>query len=193
MSARPITSDDVPIVDAVDSYLRQALSEEGVSLDSIDVTMWETNGMTTELAIVAEKYIGGELRQLGYTMVIDSHEDIDDTIRQQVATAAREIRSELSTEMIDTIRVAGTRLRFCASDGGWVECDRCGERLYLEQVQNDTWTAMKEAAEISNPSPSPYNIRNFLRRLKAHQREILKLYLLGALRNHCTCSYGKYP
>ena len=81
-------------------------------------------------------------------------------------------------EEVDQIDAFRSRLMFSTSESGWIRCDRCGIRLELKEV-------------VQQVRPTKYDIDQFLRNIDDDQEMVLKLYLLGALRRECRCSFGK--
>lgn len=167
--------------------------EEGVEVDSIETAHWQDDAFGTgeQFAVRVSKRINGEQKE--YQFSIDATSltaNNPDRLQQEMATAARNIAHEMEDAMVDTIETCGTRLRFCAAEGGWVECDRCDTRVSLAEVTRGSLGFTMEA-ELSHPAPTPYDVQDFLRRLDSDEQEVLKLYLLGALRNECRCDFGK--
>lgn len=192
MAHRPHRPTDVLTEDDLRLFFREAMAEEGIQPDSIETAYWEDDAFNNaKYAVRVSKRINGEPKDFQFS--IDTSSVVaqnPDRLRQEMATAAHNIAHEMEDAMVDTIETCGTRLRFCAAEGGWVECDRCDERVSLSELQFGGLGFASEA-ELSHPAPTPYDIEHFLRRLGSGEQEVLKLYLLGALRNHCKCDFGK--
>lgn len=192
MAHRARNTTDILTEDTLRTFFRDAMHEEGVKPDSVETVHWQDDAFGNEkYAVRVSKRINGEPKDFQFTIDATSlTANNPDRLQQEMAMAARNIAHELEDAMIDTIEVCGTRLKFCAAEGGWAECARCDERISLSELQFGHLGFASEA-ELSNPAPTPYDIQNFLKRLDNGEQEVLKLYLLGALRNHCSCEFGK--
>jgi len=190
MSHRSLASDVVVVEDDTEEIFYNAMMEEGVEPDSVESQQYETMDQTN-LLFKAGKYINGEMKQAQTAVSLSPQAMVNDPerIHQEIALGAREVAKHFHDLRIDDIAVCGTRLRFCSDDGGWVKCGRCDERVDLADLTFRAPTFSAEA-EFTNPSPSPYDIQNFLQRLDSAEQEVLKLYLLGALRRRCRCEFG---
>lgn len=183
---------DAVEADDIEGYFFSAMVEEGVEPDSVEVVSWEQKTTTTaEVIIYTTKYISGEpySNKVAVTMP-NAVDKTQDHLRQQVATMAREVAESIRSEMTEHINVCGTQLTFCIDDGGWAKCEVCDEEVALHNVLKDG-CIFKKSAEFSHPAPSPYDIQTFLQRLDEGDRELLKYYLFGALRERCHCNFGK--
>lgn len=181
---------DVLTEDDTSAFLESAIAEEGIEPDFVEVQSYEDDpfGGKSNLLLIAGKDINGETMK-AQAVVNVSLENNPDVIRQEIALSARNLAEYFYDEMIDTVEVGGSRIKFCSAEGGWVECQECGHQVTLADTTMNAATFSADA-EFSNPSPTPYDIQNFLRRLDSGETEVLKLYLLGALRRQCRCEFS---
>lgn len=166
-----------------------AMREERIEPDRVEVVLWDDGPTLNEnMGFVVGKHINGEMKKrqtaLSYTRNAEPHH-----LRQRIATAANSIANAFREDMMSTLRVCGTELRFCKAEGGWAECARCGTRVTLDECTTNLGFA--EAAETSHPAPNPYDVQDFLQRLDDGHTEVLKLYLYGALHKQCHCDFGR--
>lgn len=167
----------------------KAMSEEGVDPDAIEVVMWDDGvSLSEHIGFIVGKHINGKMerRKVSVASTFDADTSY---IEQRIASAASTIATAFREDMIHTLEVCGTRLRFCSAEGGWAECDRCGTKVTLTDCANRL--GFTETAEFSNPEPTPYDVQDFLQRLDDGRTEVLKFYLFGALQKECHCGFGK--
>lgn len=177
----------------VENFISDAMSEEGIEPYNIAVRSWTDDafGEMQTMGIEAMKYINGVGEKVRVSISLPPEDMKDaDKFQKELSVAAKDLVSHFESMMVDEVEISGTRLKFCSADGGWAECLRCGERVKLDNVARNGFV-MGTEAELSHPSPTPYDTRKFLKRLDEGETEMLKLYLFGALRNRCHCDYGK--
>lgn len=181
---------DTTFTTDIEQYFHQAMLSEGIEPDRVQISTYCQDQFTNEkLLIQVGKEINGELRTIKTGLTVSASAPTD-RIRNQLAMAAHDAAVEFEDAMVEMIETCGTRLRFCAAEGGWVECEFCGTRVTLTGMKHGR-LGFTDDAELSHPAPTPYDIQRFLRKLDDGQQEVLKLYLLGALRNDCSCGFGK--
>lgn len=192
MTNRLQIADDTLMEDTLREFFIDAMGEEGVEPDTVETAHWQDTVFDDRNYIIrVGKQINGEMKEFKFAISLTPALTSDSNrLQQEIATAARNIAQEVEDRIIDTIEVGDSYLRFCATDGGWVECVQCGKRLSLRELVRDG-PAFSAEAEFSHPSPTPYDIESFLRRLDSGEQEVLKLYMLGALRKQCRCEFGR--
>lgn len=186
---------DTFTVNDAESLFADALKSEGLSVDSIEAVSYsDDSGFEHKVLFHVTKDINGDVykTRCGFSL---AHREmqLDDAkfvIREKIARVARAVREEIEAQMLERINLRCTTVEVCTAEGGWAKCKRCGEKVTLDEFSRGAgWLS---EAELSNPTPTPYDTRNFLRKLTRGQKEVLRLYLIGALRTRCNCEFGKY-
>lgn len=174
--------------DKLKQMLCESLDENDFEPDSVDVMV--SSSRLDNIIFVVGKYIDGEMVRIKYALghTVNSTTN-NNMLAKEVANIARVIVEDFRERLITTIKLSGTRVQVSEYSGGWAKCDRCGEEITLLELQQPT--PIMEGAELSNPEPQPYNTHGVSRRLDDAQQMVLRLYLLGALRNRCCCDFGK--
>jgi len=160
----------------IEDFIAKSLDEWEMEYDAINATSYTDQMLNDRLNITVRKQINGQMEKFMIELGLPLPEDINH-IHTELAQTARKLVETIRDELVTEIKVSGTAIQFSPYDGGWIECKRCGEKVGLYS--------------LTNPSPNPYEIQGFLQRLSEGDREILKLYMLGALRNYCKCDFGK--
>lgn len=160
------------------SFFEQALAEH-----DIDAKVVEDDDPINDHFHVM-KPIGDE--RLTYTTSINTRiNTTPDEVRKQIVAEAREVARQFEEYLTDTFEWGeGRRVTVSAHEGGWAKCERCGNKVDVPQFPGMVFT---EDAELSTPQPFPRDRESVLQNLDDQSRLLLKMYLIGRLRQ--TCGY----
>jgi hypothetical protein len=195
MSHRNLSKHGLPDQNDVTSaetqrFLEETMAEHGVEPDGVTIYTEESMkpSRNSTMTIMAKKEINGEMLK-AQTVISTTDQHDADKVQSEIALAGRKLASYFEEEMYHYIDIANTRLEVCSAQGGWARCTTCDREVALTDLVREM-TTFEASAEFSNPSPSPYDIQDFLQKVDESSEEVLKFYLLGALRKHCHCGFG---
>lgn len=197
-STDTINARDVVTETALTDHFRLSMEEEGVCPDKVALNRWE-DAFTENFQFLVRKEVNGEVieKRAGFAINMDTTAEKFDKLSKEVAMAGRNVARSFDDAMVDTVETCGTTLRFCASEGGWAECARCGAKVNVAGVvgSRNLGVTMEEnqwPGESSMPYPMDYEIERFLREADDFSKEVLKLYLFGSLMRECGCEFGRF-
>jgi len=169
--------------EAVD-FFRQALAEQGLDAD----VAHESDGFTDTFYV--SKNIAGET--ITYTTSVSENIQAcsDDGGQKQLAIAARSARQYFDEYLTETLDWNGRHIKLRPYDEPEASCGNCGATVELPSRNR----MFAHTAELSAPQPHPVEDTTVLESLDDHSRVVLKMYLVGKLREHCEqyCPNSKY-
>lgn len=105
-------------------------------------------------------------------------------IHKELALEAKKAADNIEKNLSDYYEWDGHCSKVSVYDGGWAECRVCGEKV--ETPPQKVSRAFKVDAELSTPNPLPKEPNNYVNGMSANQEVLLRMYLLGRLRDHCS-------
>lgn len=180
---------DITVPDDVLSFFEQCLQEEGIT----DATVSHSTKTFSEVFYI-RKEIGEE--QLLYKTTFDlSHrknrDEIIEITRKKIAREAKEVAKEFREKLVDVFEWSNRCVHVSIYNGGWAQCQSCKTRVDFNRRPSAVFSA---DAELSTPQPHPLDAERDLEQLSGHRENLIKLYLIGQLREQCdrNCPNNKY-
>lgn len=169
--------------EAVD-FFRQALAEQGLEAK----IMHESDDYSHTFHV--SKQIAGE--DFTYTTNVSNRElyDGDYSTEKRMAIAARAAAQEFHDKLTESFEWNGRRIIVRPYDEPEASCADCGATVELPSHNR----MFAHSAELSAPQPCPVEEQTVLESLDDHSRVLLKMYLMGKLRERCEsyCPNSKY-
>lgn len=139
--------------------------------------------------LTVRKQAGGQV--LSYRISLDMTQPSTGS-HKQIALRAKEAANALKEKLIDSYEWDGRCSQISVYEGGWAECRLCGEEV--EVPPQRVAPAFTADAEFTTPHPLPKEPDNYVSDMSGHQEVLLRMYLLGRLRDHCSpqCPNSKY-
>lgn len=169
--------------EAVD-FFRQALAEQGLEAD-----VAHESDEHTETFYVS-KNIAGE--NITYSTNVSHREryDGDYSTEKRMALAARNVARKFEDWLTESFQWNGRRVELRPYDEPEARCANCDTTVELPERS----AIFAQSAELSAPQPKPVEETTVLESLDDHSRVLLKMYLMGKLREECDhyCPNSKY-
>lgn len=157
------------------NFFRQALAEQGLD---VDVTH-ESDGSTDTFYV--SKNIAGET--ITYTTSVSETIQAysNDDREKQLAIAARSAEQYFDEYLTERLNWNGRHITLRPYDEPEASCGNCGATVKLPSRNR----MFAHTAELSAPQPHPVEDETVLESLDDHSRVVLKMYLIGKLREEC--------
>jgi hypothetical protein len=167
--------------EAVD-FFGQALSEQG-----LDAKVAHESDEFNDTFYVS-KNVNGET--MTFTTSIDNNYLGKYTEEKRIAIAARGVVDKFEEKLTESFEWQGRRIEVMPYDEPEGRCANCGTVVELPSEP----TLFPDSAELSAPQPTPVEEQTVLDSLNDHSRVVLKMYLIGKLREKCEqyCPNSKY-
>jgi len=160
-----------------DHFLKQALIEEGIDAH---VTQHNTDE-SDNIELSVYKNIGGT--NYTYHDTLSITKDIDeDIIHKEMALAAIHIAEEIKETFRTIYEWGDERVDIYYFDTLYAHCNVCHRQLSLDEAIDES---VHMDAESSNPFPRPRDLTKTVLTMDAGQRDLLLLYLVGAIKEQC--------
>lgn len=155
-------------------FFRQSLDEQGLDAEITH----ESNGLTDTFHV--SKEIAGEQVTYSTTVSTTPH----DSTEKSMALSARNIADKFHEYMTDTFVWDGRRVEVSPYNEPEARCSVCGATVELPPKSS----IFTRSAELSSPQPTPIDEQTVLESLDDYSRVLLKVYLIGRLRDTCDVS-----
>jgi hypothetical protein len=155
------------------SFFEQALAEEGITGD----VTHESDDCTD--TFYTTKDIGTDT--LTVTTNIDNSYTWDMPKEKRIAMAARNVSDKFQEFLTERFEWGGRCVEVLPYDEPEARCAVCGARVELPPRSK----LFAQSAELSAPHPTPVEEQTVLDSLDDHSRVLLKMFLLGKLREAC--------
>lgn len=167
-----------------EEIFKECLAERGVT----DVNVLHTNDEFSETLTVRKQT--GDL-VLDYRVSLDMTPPSTES-HKEIALRAEEAARAINKKMVNSYEWDERCSQLSVYEGGWAECRLCGEEV--ETPPQRVAPAFTADAELTTPQPLPKEPDNYVSGMSGHQEVLLRMYLLGRLREHCPpeCSNSKY-
>ena len=164
------------------NFFRQALAEQG-----LDANVTHESDEYTDTFYVS-KDVAGEI--MTFTTAIDNNYIGSYSEEKRIAIAARGVAEKFEDELTETFDWNGRHIRLQPYDEPEATCGSCGTTVELPPRT----MMFAKSAELSAPQPMPVEDKTVLDSLDDHSRVLLKMYLIGKLREECEhyCPNSKY-
>lgn len=161
--------------EAVD-FFRQALAEQG-----LDAEVAHESDEFTDTFYVS-KNVAGET--ITYTTNVSHREQRDSnySTEKQMAMAARNVAQKFEDRLTERFEWNGRCVIVRPHDEPEAHCRNCHASVELPPRAGQIFTPN---AELSAPQPMPVEDETVLESLDAHSEVLLKMYLMGKLRESC--------
>jgi hypothetical protein len=169
--------------EAVD-FFRQALAEQGLEAN----VAHESDDVFDKFYV--SKEIAGETITYS-TNVSHSIQNADNnSAEKQIAMAARNVAQQFENHLTETFKWNKRCVDVLPYDEPEARCRNCGASVELPP----RGSIFAQSAELSAPQPMPVEEQTVLESLDDHSRVLLKMYLMGKLREECDsyCPNSKY-
>jgi len=169
--------------EAVD-FFRQALAEQG-----LEANVAHESDEHTETFYVS-KNVAGENLTITTNVSHREQHDGDYSTEKRMALAARTVADKFQEQLTETFEWNGRCVDIRPYDEPEASCRNCGATVALPP----RGAIFAKSAELSAPQPMPVEDETVLESLDDHSRVLLKMYLMGKLREQCEeyCPNSKY-
>jgi hypothetical protein len=159
---------------------KQALAERG-----LDASVAHESDEHTETFYIRKELQSGDT--IGYTTTINTQK-VETPAEKQIALSARRIAKKYEEKLKERFDWQGRCVEVSVYDGPEAFCQSCGASVSLAPSS----AMFRSSAELSAPQPIP--VENALGSLDDYAFVLLKMYLLGKLRDECDqyCSNSKH-
>jgi len=161
--------------EAVD-FFRQALAEQGLDAD---ITYESDDHSHT---FYARKNMAGDT--ITVTTDVPAVNTYGDLREKEIAMAARAVSEKMDEFLTEKIQCGDRSVTVRPYDEPQATCDVCGASATLPPSKQ----SLSMSAELSAPHPMPVDDESVLDSLDSHSRVLVKMYLLGRLREVCESS-----
>lgn len=172
-----LSEGDILKEDEAVQFFKDCLREEG--FDDVDVAH-STTAYTDEFYV--RKVVGDEQLAFNVSFDFDTLNDNPDVIRKKIANRAEEVARAFRDNLLDIFDWGGRTVHVCIKGDTWAQCQHCDTKVRLPRVPQ---TVFSDAGEITCPNPLPRRTNSAHDALSGRERQLLKLYLLGLLRQNC--------
>lgn len=162
--------------EAVD-FFKQSLAEEGLDAE---ITSESTESTTT--LYVSKNTLGGERHTISHQFVTSfASVSPPPTIEKRMAMQAREVAQQFDEWITETIFFDGRKITLKLYETPEATCELCNTTVGLSPRSMQK----SHTGEMSVPQPMPLEEESIPASFDAHSQVMVKLYLIGKLRESC--------
>jgi len=165
--------------EAVDLF-RQSLAEEGLDAE---ITAESTESTTT--IHVSKRALGGDRytisQEFSISFRVESSSRNNPTIEKRMALTARRVAHQFDDWITETIFFDGRKITLKLYETPEATCELCNTTVGLcpQSMQKSN------TGEMSVPQPVPLDSETVPSSFDSHSQVLIKLYLIGKLRESC--------
>lgn len=162
------------------SFFEQALDEQG-----LDAKITHHSNEYNDTFHVSKKIAGETVL---FTTSINNNYLGECSQEKRIALAAENVAQKFRDVMTETIQWENKVIEISPYNEPTASCGVCGESVSLSSHSPHN----RLCAELSNPQPTPIERESLIESLDAHSEVLLKMYLIGKLREVCkpSCPNG---
>lgn len=149
-------------------------------IDDVEV-MQSYNHERLQEEITIVKRLGD--KKLAYRFAAPNEEFTNVSAQKKLTLNAEQAAVQFNKKMRTTFSWKNSKADISMYDGGWAKCKHCGTEVELPPPKVDK--LFTQDAELSTPHPMPKEPDNYVSDMKGHQEVLLKLYLIGRMKEQC--------